>query len=181
MANAESRATDRTDAYARALLEIARAERLLADVEDDLFRFARSLEASDELRLALTDPALPPDRRMAIVEELMGGRALTLSAGMAAFIAGVGRAADLPDIVDRFVELAAAERQHEVAEVRSAVPLDDGLRERLAAALSAATGKDVEVKVIVDPKVLGGVVASIGDTVIDGTVRHRLDELREQI
>jgi F-type H+-transporting ATPase subunit delta len=181
MASAEPGAADRTDAYAHALLEIARAEHLLAQVEDDLFRFARALESSDELRLALTDPALPPERRMAIVEELMGGRALTLSGGMAAFIAGVGRAADLAEIVDRFLELAAAERRHEVAEVRSAVPLDDRHRERLAAALSAATGKEVEVKVVVDPRVLGGLVAHIGDTVIDGTVRHRLDQLREQI
>ena len=68
-----------------------------------------------------------------------------------------------------------------VAEVRSAVPLDDEQVQRLAEALSQATGKHVEVKVIVDPSVLGGVVARIGDTVIDGTVRHRLDQLEGAI
>jgi F-type H+-transporting ATPase subunit delta len=65
--------------------------------------------------------------------------------------------------------------------VRAAVPLDDRVRERLAKALSDATGKQVEVKVIVDPNVLGGVVARIGDTVIDGSVRHRLDQLKERM
>ena len=50
-----------------------------------------------------------------------------------------------------------------------------------ANALSRATGKNVEVKVIIDESVLGGIVATIGDTVIDGTVRHRLDQLKEQI
>jgi F-type H+-transporting ATPase subunit delta len=173
--------TERVDAYADALLEVAKAEGLLGEVEDDLFRFARAFEGSDELRLALTDPALPAERRMAVVEELMGGKSLAVSAALAAFVAGVGRAHDLPAIVDRFVEKAANEREREVAEVRSAIPLDDGQQERLAAALAKATGKQIELKVVIDPTVLGGVVATVGDTVIDGTVRHRLDQLKERI
>jgi F-type H+-transporting ATPase subunit delta len=173
--------TERVDAYADALLEVAKAEGLLGEVEDDLFRFARTFEAHDDLRMALTDPVLPPERRMAVVEELMGGKSLAVSAALAAFVAGVGRAHDLPAIVDRFVEKAARERQREVAEVRSAIPLDDTQQERLAEALSSATGKQVELKVVVDPAVLGGLVATVGDTVIDGTVRHRLDQLKERI
>ena len=94
---------------------------------------------------------------------------------------GADRAGDLPAIVDRFLELSAEQRKHEVAEVRAAVPLDEGVRDRLANALSHATGKQVEVKVVVDPNVLGGVVARIGDTVIDGSVRHRLDQLKERM
>ncbi len=173
--------SERIEAYAKALLEVARAEGMLGEVEDDLFRFARVFEGNDDLRLALTDPSLPTDRRMAVVEELMGGKALNVSAALASFVVGIGRAHELPAIVGRFVELAAAERQHAVAEVRSAVPLDEGQRSRLAAALSQATGKQVEVKVIVDEKVLGGIVARVGDTVIDGTIRHRLEQLKETI
>ena len=97
-----------------------------------------------------------------------------------ALVAG-GQASELPAIIDRFVELAATERQHEVAEVRSAIALDDDQIERLAAALGKATGKSVEVKVTIDPSVLGGIVARVGDTVIDGSVRHRLDQLKEQL
>jgi len=172
---------DRVEAYADALLEVAKAEGLLGEVEDDLFRFARTFEGSDVLRMALTDPSLPPERRMAVVEELMGGTSLAVSAAMAAFVAGIGRAHELPAIVDSFVEKAARERQREVAEVRTAIPLDDTQQQRLAEALSTATGKQVELKVIVDPAVLGGLVATVGDTVIDGTVRHRLDQLKERI
>jgi F-type H+-transporting ATPase subunit delta len=95
-------------------------------------------------------------------------------------LVAAGQAAELPQIVDRFVELAAAEREHEVAEVRSAIPLDTAQMQRLATALGRATGKDVEVKVIVDPTVLGGLVARIGDTVIDGSVRHRLEQMKER-
>jgi F-type H+-transporting ATPase subunit delta len=171
----------KVEAYAQAMVEVARAEGHLAGVEDDLFRFARTFEANDSLRLALTDPALPIDRRMSVIDELMGHKALSTSAALASLVVAAGEAGDLTAIVDRFVELAASERKHELAEVRSAIPLDDKQVERLATALGKATGKDVEVKVIVDPSVLGGIVARVGDTVIDGTVRHRLEQLKEQL
>jgi F-type H+-transporting ATPase subunit delta len=173
--------TSRVEAYAEALLEVARAEKQGGAIEDDLFRFARALDANDELRTALTDRTLPAERRVAIVEELMGGVALPVSVGLVTMVVGADRASELPAVVDRFLELSAEERKHEVAEVRAAVPLDERLRDRLAKALSEATGKDVEVKVVVDPNVLGGVVARIGDTVIDGSVRHRLDQLKERL
>src|SRR6516162_1907072 len=114
-----TRERERTEAYARALLEVGRAEGPLADIEDDLFRFARTVEGSDDLRMALTDPALPVERRLAVIEDLVGGKALAVSAALVGLIVGAGHAADLPAIVDRFVELAVAERQREVAEVRS--------------------------------------------------------------
>lgn len=170
--------SDARDAYARALLEVARADGHLGAVEDDLFRFARTLEGSDDLRVALTDPALPVERRIAVIEELMGAKALDTSTALVGMIVAAGHASDLGEIVEKFVELAASERRHEVAEVRSAIPLDDTQVERLAVALGQATGKDVEVKVVVDPSVMGGIVARVGDTVIDGTVRHRLEQLK---
>ena len=98
------------------------------------------------------------------------------------FVVGAGRGRELPAIVDRLVERAAEARQQAVAEVRSAdAPRPRTSSSRLADALARATGKKVEVKVIVDPSVLGGIVAQVGDTVIDGTVRHRLDQLRERL
>lgn len=172
---------DRVQGWADAIFEVAQAEGSLDRVEDELFRFARILEGSDELRETLSDAALPPDRRQAIVEDLMGGKAWPLTVSLVSFVVGAGRARELPEIVDRFVARAAAARQHEVAEVRSAIALDETQRARLADALSRNLGKQVEVKVIVDPTVLGGLVARVGDTVIDGTIRHRLDQLRESL
>ena len=172
---------DRVDVYARALLDIVSVEGHLDDVEDELFRFARIIEGNDDLRMTLANPGLPLDARAAIVDELLESRALPTTKAIATFIVGAGRGHDLPAIVNRFVELAAQTREHAVAEVRSAVPLDDTQRRRIEEALSRSTGKRVEVKVIVDESVLGGIVATVGDTVIDGTVRHRLDQLKEQI
>jgi len=169
------------ESVANALLEVSRASGHLVGVEDDLFRFARTFEGSDDLRMALTDPQLPLDRRFAVIDELMGGKALATSTALVSMIVGTGHAGDLPAIVDRFVELAASEREYEVAEVRTAIPLDDSQVERLGAALGKATGKRVDVKVILDPSVMGGILARVGDTVIDGTVRHALDQMKEQL
>jgi F-type H+-transporting ATPase subunit delta len=169
------------EAYAKAMLEVARASGQLTVVEDDLFRFARTFEGSDDLRLALTDPQLPVERRVAVIDQLMAGKALATSTALVSMVVAAGQASDLMAIVERFVELAVSERSHEVAEVRSVIPLDEDQTRRLAQALGNATGKIVEVKVVIDPTVLGGLVARVGDTIIDGTVRHRIDEMKEQL
>jgi F-type H+-transporting ATPase subunit delta len=168
----------RIDAYAKALFEVAKAEGNLDEVEDELFRFARSLEGSDELRNALTDELIPAERRQAVVEDLLGHRASNTTTALVSFVVGAGRGKDLPAIIAKLVERAAAEKEKAVAEVRSAIPLTADQQERLAAALANATGKQVEVKVVVDPAVLGGLVATVGDTVIDGSVRTRLDQIK---
>ncbi|CAN5119284.1 hypothetical protein BH18ACT4_BH18ACT4_10100 [soil metagenome] len=168
----------RNDAYADALFNVARAEGSLAEIEDELFRFARTLESSDELREALTDATIPASRRQQIVEDLLGEKATAVTTALVSLVVGTGRASDLPSIIDELVRRSAAERNREVAEVRSAVELDDDQRQRLAEALHHATGKEVEVKVIVDPAVLGGLVTTIGDTVIDGSIRSRLEQLK---
>jgi F-type H+-transporting ATPase subunit delta len=170
--------TDRIDGYASALFEVARAENDLDEVEDELFRFARALEASDELRNALTDELVPAERRQAIVEDILGKKASSTTTALVSFVVGAGRGRDLAAIIAKLVDRAAAEKDRALAEVRSAIPLTDDQQRRLAAALANATGKQVEVKVVVDPSVLGGAVATVGDAVIDGTVRTRLDQIK---
>ena len=168
----------RTLAYAEALFGVARTEGNLAEVEDELFRFARTLEANDELRTTLSDAQLPVSRRQQIVEDLLGGRASSTTTALVSMVVGTGRSRDLPGIIDELVKLSAAEGNKEVAEVRSAVDLTDDQKQRLAAALEAKTGKKIELKVIIDPTVLGGLVAQVGDTVIDGSIKSRLQQLK---
>lgn len=169
---------ERALTYASALLEVARSEGALADVEDELFRVSRLLEGNDDLRTTLTDAALPVSRRQQIVEDLLGGRANPVTTSLVSMVVGTGRARDLTAIVGELVRLSAAEANKEVAEVRSAIELTDDQKQRLAVALEAATGKKVELKVIIDPSVLGGLVAQVGDTVIDGSVRTSLAQLK---
>jgi F-type H+-transporting ATPase subunit delta len=174
-------ADDRALAYAEALFEVALAEGNLGEVEDELFRFSQTLQGNDELRDALTDARIPAARRQQIVEDLLGGKASPTTVALVSMVVGTGRARELPAIIERLVEMSAAEANKAVAEVRSAVPLTDDQRDRLAKALEDATGKRVEIKVVVDPSVLGGIVAQVGDTVIDGSVRRRLDQLKNAL
>jgi len=169
---------DRIEAYAESMLGIARAEGTLDEVSDELFRFARALEGSDQLREALTDPHLPASRRQQIVEDLLGNRATATTVALISMAVGGGRGKDLVAIIDSLVSRSAEEADKAVAEVRSAVELTEDQRTRLAAAIQKATGKAVDVKVIIDPSVLGGIVTTVGDTVIDGSVKTRLDQLK---
>jgi len=136
------------------------------------------LEGNDELRTTLTDISLPVSRRQQIVEDLLGGRANPVTTSLVSMVVGTGRARELTAIVAELVKLSAAEANKEVAEVRSAVELNEDQKQRLTAALETATGKKIELKVIIDPTVLGGLIAQVGDTVIDGSVKSSLAQLK---
>jgi F-type H+-transporting ATPase subunit delta len=172
---------DRIEAYADAMFEVAGAEGTIDEVEDELFRFARALERSDPLREALSDPHIPASRRQQIVEDLLGSQATSVTVALISMVVGIGRGQDLPAIIDSLVKKSAESHDRAVAEVRSTVDLTDKQRRRLAQAIEKAIGKKVEVKVIIDETILGGVVTTIGDTVIDGSVRTRLEQLKNAI
>jgi F-type H+-transporting ATPase subunit delta len=169
------------DGYATALLEVARAEGTLDEVEDELFRFARSYESSESLRETLTDELIPASRRQSIIEDLLGDKATPTTVQLVAMVVGSGRSRDLPAIIDRLVQRAAESKDAAVAEVRSAVALTPDQQDRLRAALANATGRTISLKVVVDPSVLGGLVATVGDTIIDGSVRTHLDQLKSRL
>jgi len=173
--------SDLVRGYAQALFQVATAEGIVEQVEDELFRFARILENESQLREALTDIELPSEQRAKMVQELLGAKVAPQTVNIIAFLVQQGRARELPKIIDSLVELAAEERNKAIAEVRSVVPLDDAQRRSLAEAIERATGKHVEIKVLVDPSVIGGLLVRVGDQVFDGTVRRRLEMAREHI
>lgn len=172
---------DRISGYANGIFELAKAEDELERVENELFTIAQALDDSPELRSTLTDPQLPMEKKQALIDDLIGGRASSLSVDLVQLIVSQGRSSELSDIARALVKAAAASRDKAVAEVRSAVPLNEETIERLAAALGRATGKSVEVKVVVDESVIGGIVARVGDTVIDGSLARRVDSLRQAV
>jgi F-type H+-transporting ATPase subunit delta len=177
----ETRNQQRITNYAQTFFAIAVTEHLLGEVEDELFRFKQVLESEEELQSTLADPHIPAARRQQIVEDILQGRASDVTLSLVSMIVGLGRIRELPDIVDHLVEMSAKSRKRSVAEVRVAVELTDDQKARLAEALAKKTGMQIEVKVVIDPTVLGGVISQIDDTVIDGSVRSRLSKLRESI
>ena len=101
---------ERTDGYARALLDVARSESAIGEVEDELFRVARVVEGNDELRTTLTDAQLPASRRQQIVEDLLGGRAHPVTTALVSMLVGTGRGLTTVKSGPTFVWLARGHR-----------------------------------------------------------------------
>lgn len=170
-----------TGGYAKAIFEIASSEGEIERVADELYRIARVLEKQHELRETLTDIAVPLDAKESLLDEILGDKVSPHTLNILKFVVNQGKARRLVEIADDLAGLAEEESKREIAEVRTAVPLSGDQTEKLAEALSKATGKNVSVKVIVDPSVIGGVVARVGDTVIDGSIQSKLESLKEHL
>jgi F-type H+-transporting ATPase subunit delta len=173
--------TDRTSAYAQAVVALATAEGALDAVDDELVTVARAVEANEDLRRQLTDQNLPVGRRLTFVESAALAAAHPATRSVLAMLIAADRVNELTAIADEVARQAAQRRNAEVAEAYVAVPLDDAQRAALKSSLERATGKTLDLKVFVDPDVVGGVRAKIGDTVIDGSLAKRLDDLRARV
>lgn len=173
--------TSTIDAYVTSINTIASAEGVLAQVEAEFSAVVRAMDANDSLRAKLTDELLPIAVRQNIVEQLLEGKGHRITAQSLALVIGAGHARDLRTIAEKISAGVAKGQGREVAEVRSAVALTEDQQSRLAAALAKATGSEVNLKVVVDPSVVGGIVATVGDKVIDGSVRHSLDQLKSRL
>ena len=172
-------ADDRIGRYADALLAVAAAEEASDIVEDELFRVSEAARSNDGLLATLGDRQLPVGRRQGIVDDLLGSSAHPATTALVSMLVGTGRGADLPTIVDEAVARGAAGRNRTLARVRSAIDLTDDQKARLAEAIKSKTGADVEIRVVIDDSVLGGIVTELGDDIIDGSVRSRMTQLRE--
>ena len=150
-------------------------------IENELVWFSRVIEASRELRYALVDPNTSVVQKASLVRDLLRGRVHPPTARLGAYVLQAGHVRDLVGTLEWVAGLAAEERGRRVAEVHSAVELDDAERLRLAAALTRTVGRPVELRVQIEPSLMGGMAITIGDTVIDGSVRHRLEQLRETL
>jgi F-type H+-transporting ATPase subunit delta len=173
--------TDRTHHYAQAVVALAEAEGALGAVEDELLAVARAVDGNDELRRKLTDQHLPVGQRLTFAESAALAAAHPATRAALAMLIAAERVGDIAAIADVVAAEGAARRDAEVAEVYVAAPVDEAKREALKAALERATGKRLDLKVFVDPSVIGGVRAKIGDIVIDGSLAQRLDELRTRV
>jgi len=170
----------RIDGYAAALLDVARAEGDAEEFVDTFYSAAKTIAANTELRDTLVDPVIPVFRKQGVISDLLDVRVDRSVVASVEFVIAAGLAKHLDEIASRLVELVAEQEGTVVAEVTSAVSLDAEQVARLEASLSQATGKRVQVKTSTDPSLVGGLVAKIGDTVFDGSVKSRIDDVREQ-
>lgn len=163
----------------RTVLKVAQRDNLLDEVEDQLFRFGRVVDGDAGLRAAITDRASAIERREALVDDLLGTRAIPQTLRLAKRAVGA-RDRNFARTLGGYVTEAATLRNRVVATVRVARPLDQQQRDRLQAALARQVGREVAVQEIVEPGLIGGVRVELGDEVIEGTVSGRLDAVRRQ-
>lgn len=164
-----------------AALAAAESAGELDTVADELFEITRALAGQRELRRTLHDASVPPAARAALVDAVLrdGGTPSTRLLARRAAAAPRGRrfVARLGDVTD----VIAERRNRQVATVTVAAPLDGPQTARLAALLANALGRQVELNVVVDPTVVGGLRVQSGADVIDATVLARLADARRRL
>ncbi|MBO3736366.1 F0F1 ATP synthase subunit delta [Actinoplanes flavus] len=178
-----SRPSELLDAAERlgvdALLASADREGKLADVEDELFRFGQIVSGDSQLAVTLSDAGAPVEPRVKLVQDLLKGKVHGVTGRLAEVaLTGFGGRGFQASLT-RLVEVTAAKRDREVAYVTVAKPLTDADEQSLAAKLSALYGREVSLKVDVDPSVLGGVSVRVGSDLYDGTVLRKLNQAKQ--
>ncbi len=168
--------------YAKALFLLAREERSVPETRAELKRISDTLSESSELREALFTPLHPVEERKKVLDAV--ATLLDLSQTVRHFQALLidqRRLVDFPAICDEFSRLADETSGLMTAEVTAASPLDERRKDRLRRALSQATGREVRLEVTVDPELIGGAIAKVGDVVFDGTLKAQLSQLRANL
>ncbi|HST49080.1 F0F1 ATP synthase subunit delta [Jatrophihabitans sp.] len=160
------------------LLAAAEQDGQLDTVEDELFRFERILANSGELTAALDEAGMPAERRVALLDSLVGQKVHPITRQLLEHAVTSGRRPTLLLAIDDLLQASAARRERSVARVLSAAELTSEQTERLAAALSRLYGREINVRTAVDDSVQGGLVVRVGDEVIDGSVASRLAAAR---
>jgi F-type H+-transporting ATPase subunit delta len=174
-------AEERLDGYATALLQVLPSDGGLTQIEEELFRFMQVLDGTEELRTVLSSRDVSADARKRLVEDLLSAKATPTTLRLTSYATQVGRPRDYQDLLAFLVDRLAKESHKRMAEVRSAIDLDEDRQQELANALRRVVGYDVQLRLSVDPSILGGFVATVGDTVVDASVRHQLELLRDRL
>jgi F-type H+-transporting ATPase subunit delta len=176
--------SNRTSAarYARALFEVAQQEGDPVAAGADLTAVVATLSDSEELSRVLARRSLPDGIRHNIVVAVSRKLGVTTHVEkLLGLLAARARLELLPDIAAVYGERLRAHQNLVQADVTTAVPLSAEASARLEAGLQDATGKQITMRVSVDPSLLGGVVARVGTTVYDGSIRTQLKKLRDQL
>jgi F-type H+-transporting ATPase subunit delta len=153
----------------------------LERLEGELFFVATLVEQQPAVRSALTNPGLPVANKQALMADLLAGRVGARCASLVDLLVELNEGHGLDTRLKEWAEAAAARRNRVVAEVRSAVELDEARRARLAEVLTRVIGKPVLLQTTVDKAILGSLVVRVGDELFDDSVRSRLEQAREAL
>lgn len=166
--------------YAQAVFAIALDQGEPDRWLDDLALLADAM-ANEDFATFLDAPQLTLKQKTDLIGETLGDSVNELARNLIALLASRNSARLLPGITESYQQMLDEHNGIERAEIVSAIPLSDEQQGRIEAALTGLVGKDITATARVEPQVLGGFVARVGDKVIDGSTRTRLDELRREL
>lgn len=166
--------------YAEALYEAASDADAVTAVSADVAGFAEALDSSEELRSVLANPEIETRAKKGAVATLTEG-ANPLVRNFLQVLLDRGRIHEFGEIARAFSDRVARAQDRLEVEAVTAVPLPDDLRQRIVTRIEEKTGNSVALTESVDPEIVGGLVLRVGGAVVDGSVRHRIDELREAL
>jgi len=168
--------------YARALFTLAEGANALDRVHRDLRDFTATWNGSRDLRNVFDNPAFGTEARHKILRELASKASMQDSVrDLLLLLSDRRRLRHLPEITESLDAMVEAKAGKVRAEVTSAAPLSDAYLAELAKALGATIGREVVIGQKTDPELIGGVVTRVGDRVFDGSLKHQLSELREEL
>lgn len=165
--------------YASSLFELAEEDGVIAEVEADLGRFEAMIEASEDLRRLIESPVFSSVEQFDAIGAVLDKAGIRgLVGNFLRVVAHNRRLFAVPSMIRAFRQIAAAHRGEVSAEVTAAHELTAAQKKELAAALKAIAGKDVNVKLTVDPAILGGLVVQMGSRQIDTSLKTKLNSLK---
>jgi F-type H+-transporting ATPase subunit delta len=173
-------ARKRVSGFADELLEGIKTDDF-AVIEEELFRWARTIEANLDLRRLLLDRDAPLQSRLGTVEQLLKGKVNNVTLLLSQYVVEGGRPRDVVGTLDYLVDFVAKSRDWRVARVFTARALDTSAQEQLVASLKTLTGKNVELQIAQEPDLLGGVLVEVGDLRLDATTKGRLGALHDAV
>jgi len=162
--------------YARAAYKLSHARGVTEDVLAELEAFAALFRDNDELRRVLVHPGIPVAEKYGVVAKIVADET---ARDFLRFLIERDRLALTPAVLAEFRDEYRKDAGIAAAQIKSAVPVPEDVKERLAAAIERMTGRRVELEAVVDESVIGGMSLRIGDHVIDATLATRLGEIRD--
>ena len=169
-----------TRRYAQAVFQLAVEHDALKRWLEDLTLLADSI-TDQEFRRTLSAPRISLDQKESVIRESLGSSVDRLALNLMFLLTSRNLVHILPEIADRFQEMLDAHQGIERAEVVSAVPLSDERQSEVADMLARMSGKQVRVTTRTDPQIIGGMVIRVGDQVMDGSARARLQAMRREL
>ena len=166
--------------YAKAAFEVANSEGRLPQWQA-MLSVASAVASDEKIQAALSSPALTGEQQANLMLEICGDEFDAKAANLVRALAGNKRLPLLPEIAQQFSELKAQQEKTVAVDVTSAFPLNETVSASLSQALSKKWQCNVQLKTVVDPKLLGGVVIKAGDMVIDASVRGRMMKLADAL